>query len=397
MMDTTRFAQPAVPAGVRSAVPQSAHTSDVLIIGGGLMGLSTALHLARRGISVRLLEAEYCGRHSSGVNAGGVRSLGRDIAEIPLSLAARDRFWHHLEDFIGHDGGFVASGQLQVCENEADIAAARERIALLESHGHTHETWADQTTVRELVPSISPHVVGGIWVKDDGYAYPFHVVTAFRRSAEVAGAQVLERHPVRKVGREGAVWRVQTPQGVYEAPALVNAAGAWAGELARQIGDDVPIVPDGLMLMVTQRVAPFVKPVLGAMGRALSFKQYANGTVVIGGSLRCGADAATRHAPVDLASMKSSAVTVTDLFPHLRNMQIVRAWAGVEGFLPDQIPVVGPSIAGPDAFHAFGFSAHGFQLSPVIGEIMADLIEHGQTALPVHPFRVNRFTQQEHT
>jgi len=365
--------------------------SDVIIVGGGLQGLSTAVHLARRGISVRLLEAEYCGRHSSGVNAGGVRTLGRHLAEIPLALAARDRIWHHLEAFVGHDGGFVPSGQLQVCENEADVKAAQERIALLESLGHTHETWADQALVRELVPSISPHVVGGIWVKDDGYAYPYHVVTAFRQSAEAAGAQILEKTPVHKVTRDGGVWKVQTRHETYEAPILVNTAGAWAGDLARQVGDEVPIFADGLMLMVTQRMAPFVKPVLGAMGRALSFKQYANGTVVIGGSLRCDADATTRQAPVDLASMRSSAITVTDLFPHLRNMQIVRAWAGVEGFLPDHIPVIGPSIASPGVFHAFGFSAHGFELSPIIGEIMADLIQHGTTALPIEPFRINRF------
>lgn len=387
----------AAEGGHARAIPASSRSSDVIIIGGGLQGLSSAVHLARRGISVRVLESEYCGRHSSGVNAGGVRTLFRHVAEIPLALAARDRIWHHLEAFVGHDGGFVPSGQLQVCETEADVVAAKARIAELEALGFTHETWADQDTVRELVPSMSHHVLGGIWVKDDGYAYPYHVVTAFRCSAESAGADILEQQRVSRVWRESGVWNVQTPEGTYQAPVVVNTAGAWAGELAAQVGDHVPLLADGLMLMVTQRVAPFVKPVLGAMGRALSFKQYANGTVVIGGSLRCYADPVGRHAVVDMATMRTSAVTVTDLFPHLRNMQVVRAWAGVEGFLPDQIPVIGPSIASPGIFHAFGFSAHGFELSPIIGEIMADLVEHGESKLPIHPFRVDRFTQQENT
>jgi Glycine/D-amino acid oxidases (deaminating) len=381
-------------SGSPSPVPKSSRSSDVIIIGGGLQGLSSAVHLSRRGFSVRLLEADYCGRHSSGVNAGGVRTLGRDVAEIPLALAARDRIWHHMADFVGHDGGFVRSGQLQVCETDDDIRKVKARLSLVESHGFTHEKWVDQETVRELVPSISRHVLGGIWVEGDGYAYPYHVVTAFRRAAQEAGAEILEQTRVESLHRKGDTWQVRAAGVKYEAAAVINTAGAWSAALARQVGDDVPLIVDGLMLMVTQRVAHFVDPVLGATGRALSFKQFANGTVVIGGGLRCRADPISRHATVDMATMKTSAITVTDLFPHLRNVQIVRAWAGVEGFLPDQIPVIGPSACSPGVFHAFGFSAHGFELSPIIGEIMADLVEHGESKLPIHPFRVTRFNER---
>src|SRR5690606_4921429 len=153
----------------------------------------------------------------------------------------------------------------------------------------------------------------------------------------------------------------------------------------------------GLLLLVTRRAAPCVAPALAAMGRPPSAKQDAIGTAAIGGTPRGVAGPPARPATVDMAAMRKSATTATDLFPHLRNMQVVRAWAGVEGFLPDQIPVIGPSVASPGVFHAFGFSAHGFELSPIIGEIMADLVEHGESRLPIHPFRVNRFTQQENT
>ena len=81
-----------------------------------------------------------------------------------------------------------------------------------------------------------------------------------------------------------------------------------------------------------------------------------------------------------------------DLFPHLRDMAIVRAWAGIDGFLPDQIPVLGPSIGSPHVVHAFGFSAHGFELSPIVGSIVADLVEHGSTRWPIEAFSVGRFT-----
>lgn len=374
-----------------SSAPGASATADVIVIGGGLQGLSSAFQLAGRGLRVQLLEAEYCGRHASGVNAGGVRTLGRHVAEIPLALAARDQLWHHLPDILGDDGGFVPSGHLQVAENEADEQKARERVAMLEGLGFHHEQWIDGQQVRELVPSISPHVVGGIWAERDGYAQPYRVATAFRLAAQKRGVRIDEQTPVSHIERASGLWSVTTRQGRFQAPWLVNTAGAWAAELAAQVGDEVPMVAGGLMLMVTQRVAPFVKPVLGAMGRPLSFKQFDNGTVLIGGGLRCDADASQRHAMVDLTRMPASAQTVIDLFPHLRDVTIARAWTGIEGFMPDEIPVIGPSAHADNCIHAFGFSAHGFELSPIIGCIVADLVTEGASQLPISAFRVDRF------
>ncbi|PWB19305.1 FAD-dependent oxidoreductase [Comamonas sp. JNW] len=366
-------------------------SSDVLVIGGGLQGLSSAFQLAKAGLRVRLIEAEYCGRHASGVNAGGVRTLGRHVAEIPLALAAREQLWHRLADIIGSDGGFVPSGQLQVAENEADEIKAKARVAMLNGLGFFHEQWVDQQQVRELVPSISPHVVGGIWADRDGYALPYKVATAYRLAAEKLGVQIVEQAPVLQVDHQAGMWQASTAQGAFHAPWLVNTAGAWAADFAAQVGDPVPMVAGGLMLMVTQRVAPFVKPVLGAMGRPLSFKQFDNGTVLIGGGLRCEADASQRHAMVDLNRMPKSAQTVIDLFPHLRDVSIARAWTGIEGFMPDEIPVISPSASADNLVHAFGFSAHGFELSPMTGCIVAELVTKGTSSLPISAFRVDRF------
>lgn len=369
----------------------AASTSDVLVIGGGLQGLSSALHLARRGCSVRLLEADYCGRHASGVNAGGVRTVDRHLAEVPLSVAAR-ALWHRLPELVDEPAGFVPSGQLKLAETPDELATLQARVATLNTMGFTHEQLIGPAEVRELVPALTPKITGAIWAADDGYAYPYGVVTAFRRAGQRRGVQVHEATPARRVERSaGGVWQVHTPQGVFQAPHLVNTAGAWAGEIARQVGEPVPIEAGGLMLMVTTRVPPFVNPVLGATGRALSFKQFGNGTVVIGGGLRCKADAVARHGEVDMLQLAASARTVTDLFPHLQGIDINRAWAGVEGFMPDQIPVIGPSRTEPGLVHAFGFSAHGFELSPIVGQIVAELVLDGASTLPIAPFAIDRF------
>lgn len=364
--------------------------SDVVVIGGGIHGTSSAYHLASRGAKVTLLEAEYCARHASGVNAGGVRTLGRHHAEIPLARASLD-LWHRLPELIGEDGSFVASGQLQVAESPQELDKLRGRVAALNALGYTHEVIVDAQQVREIAPRLARHVVGGIWVKDDGHAVPFRAVTAFRHAAQRLGAQIHEVTPAQTIERVGDRWRVTTPHGVFTAPWLVNAAGAWAGEFATQAGDSVPMKPGGLMLMITQRVPHFIEPVLGAAGRPLSFKQFANGTVLIGGGLRCEADVVQRHGDVDFFRLPSSAKTVTDLFPHLAGINVVRAWAGVEAFMPDEIPVIGMSARAPQLVHIFGFSAHGFELGPIGGKIVAELVLEGQSSLPIAPFAVDRF------
>jgi len=146
------------------------------------------------------------------------------------------------------------------------------------------------------------------------------------------------------------------------------------------------------MMMVTQPVAPFVEPVVLAATRRLSFKQHPNGTVLIGGGHRAEGDRETETIRLDFAKLALSARIVMDFFPFLKDVRVVRAWAGLEARMPDDIPVIGPSGTAPGVFHAFGFTGHGFQLGPIVGRILADLITEGRTDLPIEPFRIERFS-----
>jgi sarcosine oxidase subunit beta len=367
-----------------------ANESDVLVIGGGLHGSSSAFHIARRGVNVTVLEADYVGRHASGVNAGGVRTLGRPLPEIPLALMSRE-IWHNIVDTIGDDCGFVASGQLKIAETEAELDECRERVALLEANGFTHEKIIDRETLLELEPAITPHVTGGIWVERDGYALPFQTTTAFRLAAERHGVVFHEGTPVTRIEQKGERWFAHTPSGVFSAAKLVVTAGAWAGELSQQVGEPVPVHPEGLMLMVTHRVAPFCRATLGATGRPLSFKQFDNGTVVIGGKLIGIADLGGRHGEVDFARLVKSANTVVDLFPHLRNLGINRAWAGVEAFTDDSLPVISPSRRASNLTYSFGYCGSGFQLGPGCGKLVSELVLDGVASLPLDAFAIDRF------
>ena len=129
---------------------------DVIVIGGGLHGSSAALHLARRGARVTVIEKDHVGRHASGVNAGGVRRLGRHLAEVPLAVAAME-LWHRIGDLVDDDCGFDSHGQVKVAETEAELATLRARVDELKRLGFTHEELIDRCPVYKRLHAIQFH------------------------------------------------------------------------------------------------------------------------------------------------------------------------------------------------------------------------------------------------
>jgi sarcosine oxidase, subunit beta len=368
----------------------ASRSAAVIIIGGGLHGSSAALHLARAGVPALVIEKNSVGRHASGVNAGGVRTLARHLAEVPLALASRE-LWYRIGELVDDDCGFEQHGQVRVAENEADAAALRARLATMQQHGYTHEQWIDRDELLAMIPALTPTVQGGLIAREDAAADPYRTTLAFRRKAASLGARFLEGVRVLRTAHENGQWRVETDAGVYTAPQVLNCAGAWADRVAAEWGEPVPLTAISPMMLVTLRMDHFLDAVVLGTGRPLSFKQRANGTVLIGGGRRAWVDRDAEWTELDFRSLAEGARTVCDLFPHMRQAIVNRGWAGIEAAMPDEIPVIGRSQRYDSAFHAFGFSAHGFELGPIVGRIMADLITTGATDLPIAPFAIDRF------
>lgn len=373
------------------AVGRAVATADVLVVGGGLHGCSAALHCARNGLSVIVVEKDTVGRHASGVNAGGVRRLGRAIAEIPLSLAAME-IWHRIADLVDDDCGFRPAPQIKVAETDTQMQALADRAAMLRDLGYAHETVLDRDELFRLLPAVSQHCVGGLASLGDGFADPYRTTAAFRRKAERLGVRVLEGCAALGVEVRQGGFRLRTAGGPLDGGILVNCGGAWAGAIAAQLGEPVPVEPIAPMMLVTSRLPPFCRAVVGAAGRPLSFKQMDNGTVVIGGGRRGTIDAGGNATRLRLGELAKTARTASEIFPIVGRAEIVRGWAGIEGRMPDDLPVIGPSSTTDGAYHAFGFSAHGFQLGPVVGSALADLIVGRRPDLPLAPFRIGRFS-----
>ena len=367
-----------------------ARAADVVIAGGGLHGLSAAIHLANAKLRVVLLEKDTVGRHASSANAGGVRRLGRAIPEIPLAVAALD-LWHNIENLVDDNCGFQQSSQIKVAEDLVEFAALEQRSKTLRDAGYFHEEIIDGNMLHQLLPQVAKHCVGSMVVRGDGHADPFATVKAFHSKAISLGVEVREGAPVTQITRAEGNWLVQADTTCFEAPIFINAAGAWGGEIAAMMGDLIPIEAQALMLMITERIAPFLSSVVGAQGRALSFKQFDNGTVLIGGAYKGHVDIRTGRTALNMKQLAANAHAAITVFPLMRNVRVIRAWTGIEGVTKDRLPIIGPASE-KGGFHLFGFSAHGFALSPLSGRIIADLICSNQNNWPIEAFSHARFT-----
>ena len=367
----------------------STAADDVIIVGGGLMGLWSALALARSGRSVTLLEAETIGRHASSASAGGVRSLGRHPAEIPLARAALP-LWHEANAYLGGDVGFAVSGQIRVAEDEAGLAALEARAAQTRALGYAHEELVGANALFALEPALASHCRGALVVRDDGFADPLKTVHALTRAIRKAGVTLREGIAVQSVAGRGPV-ALETSEGTMRADIVVNAAGAWGAEIAASVGEPVPLTPVALQMSVTEPVPRFVHAVLGSAGHKLSLKQTGAGHVVIGGGYEGRVDAAARIGAPQPVLVGENLAHAVRLFPALAAARVVRTWAGLEGIIADGIPVIAPSRTVPGLVHAFGFSAHGFALSPLIGRLVLAIIEGRTPSVPLAPFSIDRF------
>ena len=371
---------------------------DVVVIGGGLHGMSAALQVARATVGgrrrrVAVLERDWAGRHASGATAAGVRTLNRDRRELDLSLEALD-MWHNMASLVDDDCGFHANGQICVGETPAGLAALETRVGDLQSAGYMHEEIIGQQELRRLLPDLSPHCAGASIARRDGAADPHRTLRAYRRCAAAAGVTLVEKCAVLGLERRGDDWLVRGEREDFLAGTVINAAGAWSARIAAMVGDVIPLATKSSMMMASERVRPFIKPVVSIAGRSLSFKQSDQGTLIIGGGLQGTPDLDRGTSTARMRVLAKGARAATDLFPLVRDIRIVRVWAGLEAKTADLLPVVGPSPHAPGVFHAFGFSGHGFELVPVVGAVMADLALRGATTRPIENLQATRLMEQ---
>lgn len=363
---------------------------DVAIIGGGTAGCAAALHLARQGLRVALFERRTAGSQASGVNFGGVREQGRDFAELPLSRRAR-RIWDRLPGLIGSDGEFMATGHLKLARSDEQMASLEDFARGAAGYGLEIELIAGNR-LRADYPWLGPQVVGASLCRSDGQANPRIVAPGFAQAARQAGALICEHEAVIGALRDAGGFRLETERGRrVAARALINVAGAWGAQVAAWFGEAVPIEPQSPGMQVTEPLPYRVRVNVGVVGGDVYARQTPRGNLIFGGG-RGWNDMATITSRAGASTVTGAMDRLTTILPWAGAAHVIRTWSGIEGYTPDESPVLGPSLTTPGLIHAFGFSGHGFQLGPAVGEVLAELVISGRSETPLAPFAIGRFT-----
>jgi sarcosine oxidase subunit beta len=359
--------------------------ADVIVLGGGGAGCSAALHLARRGAAVVLLERGLVGSQASGVNHGGVRQQGRHPAEIPLAIRSR-ALWSRMEALCGSNAEFDPCGHLKLARSEGEEADLLRWNEMAAGHG-LKTIMLGRNAIRGKHPYFSEKVVAGSLLAEDGSANPRLLAPALARAAREAGAILLEQHEVTAIQ---AGFRVEAAGRVFEAPILLNCAGFWGGKIAEIFGEPVPVYPLNPNMLVTEPLPFFCPHNLGVVGGDVYIRQIARGNVILGGGRGESDPAIPMSRPLPEPAFAAMA-RAAEIIPHLADAMIIRSWTGIDGGMPDALPVLGHSSTTPGLIHAFGFSGHGFMLGPAVGEILSELVLDGRSDVPLEAFDIGRF------
>ncbi len=366
-------------------------TSDVVVIGGGIAGCSTAYYLSKKGIKVTLLEKDRAvGLEASGRCACGVRQQGRTGA-LHLAMASV-RLWANLAEELDCDLEYRRTGNLKVVW-EAEKAALLEKETEWEhAQGLSEVRMITPAECREIVPGLTERTLAGKLCPTDGMANPMRVTRAFGRAASRLGAEI--RTGVRATGllfQGSSVCGVTTTVGKFAAGAVVNAAGPWAARFNEMAGCSTPIQPKFDTLMITERQPHRFTPFVG-FGWWGYILQPRSGNIIIG--LEPKLNEAYSY-QVDYEDLACKARDMIQLLPWLGEVRFLRAFSGITEYTPDKEPYIG-KIPGKSGYYtASGFSGQGFCLGPVVGKVMADLVNAQAPGISLDAFRPDRFVSHK--
>ncbi|MDR0916077.1 MAG: FAD-binding oxidoreductase [Oscillospiraceae bacterium] len=369
------------------------NVSDVIIVGAGVIGNATAYYLAKRGLRVTVLEkSEYIGNGGSSRNGGGVRQSGRHPAELPLVMYGVKNLWVNLSDELGMDVEYYQEGNLRLGKTPDHIKTL-ENLTNSAASGGLDVRMIDYKEAQSICPYLSDEVIGASWCPTDGHANPMLTTLAYYRAARrlgarfVSGAEVVE---IRKLG--GRARLVVTTDEVYEADTIVVAAGVASNKILETVGLRVPMNPALLECLVTEDCPPMFYQMLGTAMADFYGHQSKHGSFVFGGTT--GYEPYTTYGGTPPATSGSAPGTcrgIIKYFPVLRDLKIVRTWAGWMDDCADHIPVIDTPDEVAGLVIGCGFSGHGFGISPTAATILAQLAVGETPVLDVSRFKYDRF------
>jgi glycine/D-amino acid oxidase-like deaminating enzyme len=413
---------------------------DVVIIGGGIIGTSTALFLAQRGVSTALVEKGHIAGEQSSRNWGWCRKMARDPREIPLVIESL-RLWQGMNQAVEAETGFRTCGIMYLGETAADLA----RLEAWLDHAREYQLDTkviDGAEVARLLPGSAKPWAGALYTASDGKAEPQMAAPAIAAAARRKGAAIVTNCAARGIETEaGRVAAVVTEKGRIACGSVVLAGGAWSRLFCGNLGVELPQLKVLGSVMRTERLDG--GPEISASGGLFGYRKRMDGgyTVATLGvrtidivpdsfrllpeylpsvrlhwkklRFRVGRRFAEewrtpRRWQLDAPSpfeavrvldpsadpfvLERARTSIAEAFPAFRNVAVAESWGGMIDVMPDAIPVISAVDAVPGFFIATGFSGHGFGIGPGAGRLVADMVTGAPTIVDPAPFRLSRFT-----
>ncbi len=421
---------------IQGTLPEKA---DVVIAGGGIIGVSAAYYLAKAGVSVVLCEKGRIAAEQSSRNWGYVRQQGRDPAELPTIMESL-RLWRGLGEEIGEDLGFRQTGVIYTAETDADMASYERWLEIAKQY-QLDTKLISAKEVEALLPGAGRTWAGALHTPSDGRAEPSKAAPAIARAAERQGAQVLIECAVRGIETEGGrLSHVVTERGSIRTGSLVFAGGAWSTLFCRNLGLELPALNIRSSVLRTSPAPEVTDGAVWSKQVAMRRREdggytvshgYATEFILTPSLLRYGhrfLDAYKKERkrlrirlkrpffdellrakswrndettpfektrildpPPNTTILNEAFANLKSVYPVLKDVTVAERWAGLIDVTPDAVPVISPVESVPGLYLATGFSGHGFGIGPGAGKVVAEMVTGGPETIDRSPFRYSRF------
>jgi sarcosine oxidase subunit beta len=355
---------------------------DVAVVGGGVMGCTTALFLARAGMRVAVVERDALCRGASGVNAGTLTLHMTRAALVPYAIRAWD-MWMNTGAWLGQSVLATAAPGLSLAFTEHEKTLLQQRAAARREYGAQIDL-LDRHAALAVEPGLNPAVLQAAYCATDGFASAYLTGRAYHAALREAGVQVFEQMPATRIDHIAGMYRVSGPDDAIriDATRLVMAGGVWLEPLLAMLDIDIPVKTLVNQLIVTERMPPIMQSVLSIANGLLSMKQFANGSVLIGGGWQGVGDRVRGGVETLPDNLIGNLRLAQHVIPALAKARVARIWLGLESETADAMPMIGALPGLPDAW-VIGCVHSGYTSGPYMGKLLAQAMLGEEPELPL--------------
>jgi len=369
---------------------------DIIIIGGGIVGCATAFELAKRGRKdILLIEQKYLTSGATGRCGAGIRQQWGSVLNATLSYESTNIF-ENLEEYTGYSGncGLNQGGYLLLAYTEKEWAQFQLNLEVQHNLGiQSRAVSLDEA--KEIVPHINTDdMYGATFCAKDGHADPFHCTFAYAKGAERLGVDILTYTEVIGLDTKGGkISGVKTTKGDFEAGTVINCTGYNASKIMDMINEEMPVLPDRHQILITEPVARFMDPMVMSFERHFYVQQTPHGSVIMG--FGDPNEPVSYNINSSWQVLEMMAGTVCKTLPALRNLRVMRQWAGLYDMTPDRSPVIDEAKGAKGLWTVAGFSGHGFMVAPRTAILLANKLCEQDDQLDIKLFSVDRYKTGE--